>query len=848
MCVGECVPPHAHLFYGLLSPWLRSNSFYCYKVYMEKSYTIGFLSSSTQDSYEQALYSGICETARIAGAHVICFTSGALRAYRSFEFQRNVLFDLVTPQNVDGLIISGTLAHPITKEEIQSFFQRFEKIPSVSIALSMPDIPCVMVDSRQGIREIVEHLIKTHHYTRLAYIGGPRGHQEAEDRFQAFAETLAEYGIPLDENLIVQGDYTFYSGGEAMKELLQRPNASFQAVVSANDSMALGAMKVFRASGGRIPEDAAFTGFDDTLEGRFDLCPLTSVRQNIYAQGLLAAQLLLQRIAGQTTPHHNSSPARLIIRQSCGCPGFSLGKGFSSQSSQANWQEALLASRPLLHQEMITQLIHLPEERVVHWVDDLQDVLLASMGLGDFCEFFRMLETTQRDWFGLGIELSVWNRALVAFFQAIKLHISDQKLLDKLTRTELEIQIRLGITSERLEKELQIELDQREITLREISETLMTTFDLDSVLEVLSSELPRINVQACYLALFEDPQNPAELSRLIFGWYQGMRFALHPGGLVFPSKQLLPSGLVENLASSGWVVEALYSKGDRLGFMLLKVEIRNISISNALRALISGALQGVFLLEQRLKAEEKLVQSQHILEALVAKLEFSNHELESFAYSISHDLRAPLRAVNGYAMMLRETVGESLDEDAHLLLEKIANSGVKMAQLIDGLLEISRIGRRSLNVLEIDLSQLVHSAMDTLGLELYNRQIEWHIEAIPPAWGDPVLIQQVYANLLGNAIKYTGNRAVARIEVGSLHQDGQVVYFVRDNGVGFDMNYASKLFGVFQRLHTEAEFPGIGIGLATVQRIIHRHGGRIWAEAEVGKGATFYFTLGTDKE
>jgi len=238
--------------------------------------TIGLFVSTTQNKYESALYSGVVDVAREAGVHVICFTSGALRAYRGFEFQRNVLFDLVDKNNVDGIIISGTLAHPISAQEMQAFFQRYVHIPKVSIALSMPGTPCVMVESKQAIRDIVTHLIKVHGYKRLAFLRGPIGQQEAEERFQAFCETLVEYGLKPDLKLVLNGDYSLSSGAFVMREFLAREKLSFEAIVSSNDSMALGAMDVLCEHGIQIPEQVALTGFDD-VEARFAQVPLTSI-------------------------------------------------------------------------------------------------------------------------------------------------------------------------------------------------------------------------------------------------------------------------------------------------------------------------------------------------------------------------------------------------------------------------------------------------------------------------------------------------------------------------------------------------------------------------------------------
>jgi len=226
-----------------------------------------------------------------------------------------------------------------------------------------------------------------------------------------------------------------------------------------------------------------------------------------------------------------------------------------------------------------------------------------------------------------------------------------------------------------------------------------------------------------------------------------------------------------------------------------------------------------------------------------AQLEAANRELESFAYAISHDLRAPLRAVNGFAQMLLEEEAAELSSEAQRRLWVIHDRAIHMGRLIDGLLILSRVGRHSLDKVSVSPLDLVREVLEEMQAEQQGRHVEIAIGALPPCVADPVLLKQVYVNLLSNALKYTSKKETARIEVGARDGDGTCVYYVRDNGAGFDPRYIGKLFGVFQRLHLPDEFEGIGIGLSIVQRIIQRHGGRIWAEGAVGQGAAFSFTL-----
>lgn len=242
-------------------------------------------------------------------------------------------------------------------------------------------------------------------------------------------------------------------------------------------------------------------------------------------------------------------------------------------------------------------------------------------------------------------------------------------------------------------------------------------------------------------------------------------------------------------------------------------------------------------LEQRVR--ERTAQ----LEAANAEAVEANRQLESFAYSISHDLRAPLRHIKGFSEALQEDYKESLDQNGKEFISRIMSGCERMGQLIDDLLKFSRLSRQPVTKEQVETSRLVQDVLSGFEHEQKGRAIELAVGELPPCEADLDLLRQVYANLLSNAFKYTGKREKALIEVGAFDRDGKTVYFVRDNGAGFDMQYADKLFGVFQRLHKAEEFAGTGVGLAIAHNIVNRHGGKIWADAEVDKGATFYFTL-----
>ncbi len=584
--------------------------------------TIGLLIGRLGDiGYAGNVWPGIAEVAAERDANLICFVGGALNALTEFDLQRNVIYDLVSPQSVDGLVaMSGSLGQFIGTERLLQFYKRFQPLPMISIAMELEGVPGVLVDNAAGMRDAIAHLIEVHGFRRIAFLRGPSTNSEAEERYRAYREELAGHGLTFDPGLVTEGNFLSPAGAEAVRLFLDERGASFEAVASANDEMALGAMAELRRRGKRVPEDICVVGFDDLEEARYSAPPLTTIRQPLYEQGRKAAEMLLDRMAGKRVPRQVVLPTELVIRQSCGCfppamQSLSVGKaspaGFPAKKSSALRRKQILT-------EMTEAAGVSTQKADPGWAERLLDSLSATVRAKKSRNVFLLAwDEILRQVGSRGGDVMQWDRVLQVLRRQAPsfLGAEDRSAMDPLWRQAESL---LGEVGRWAQVYRRMQADRRAFDfMTGISEPLMTAFDIAGLTDVVAEQLPKMGIRGCYLSLYDrtadgGEKTPTEWSRLILAYNESGRVNLEPGGRRFPSRQLVPQGILPRGKRYAIMLEPLHFRNEsQLGFILfapLQPEVG--PLREAFSRQISTALKGAMLLQERRQAQETLQESE----------------------------------------------------------------------------------------------------------------------------------------------------------------------------------------------------------------------------------------------
>jgi signal transduction histidine kinase/DNA-binding LacI/PurR family transcriptional regulator/AraC-like DNA-binding protein len=813
--------------------------------------TIGLLTAGLRDPYATVTWSGVMEVAQARDANVVNLVGSRLHSPLDLEAPAQILFELVEPAALDGLVVfSEMLYHFVSVHELKRFLARYGSLPMTSIGL-VPGIPSVMVDLRRGVREVVSHLINVHGFRRLAFLRGPGAEITAEAQYEGYVEGLAQFRIPLRPHLITPPARHWGNqiGSEGIRTLLDerglRPGVDFQALVGCGDHESLAAIAALRERGWRVPADVAVTGFNNLEETRFAMPGVTTVDRQIADLSRQATQMLLDLLAGRRIPQRTILPPEVVVRRSCGCLPQTVTDAAVEISpaapiSFAQAHEGLGAAVAAAARPDAWHAARLSPD----WADQLADSFMQDLTSDSSHGFLALLEEDLQAVSAAGGDVDAWHAVLSSLRRRTYPSLAGTRQLVRAENLWQQGRVLVGDYTERKQGRDKHDAAEQVERLSDITHSLITTFDVDGLMETLAAELPRLNISACYLSLYEDPQQPALGARLVLAYDERGRLAPPAGEERFPSGQLMPAGATTDRRRDLTALP-LYFQGEQLGLVVLEMGPRDGRVYEALRVQISSALKGAMLMTGNARLYQEAVQARGYAEE-------ANLLKSRFLSTVSHELRTPLSLIVGtIEMLLRERPRRqtALPAPYQRDLSSIHASAQHLSRLISDVLDLasSQAGELHLACEPLRLGEVL-AQVDMLGEALAREKgLTWQSDVptgLPVVWGDRTRLQQVALNLVSNAIKFT-EQGYVRLWAEAGKQ--QVVVAITDSGMGISSDEQEFIFDEFRQSERAAQrgYGGMGLGLAISRRLVALHGGKIGvlSTGADGAGSTFYFTL-----
>ena len=862
--------------------------------------TIGLLIDHTlemEEGYHSAILAGVITMARKRDVNLLCFTGGALHGspFVRFDSQRNLLYEMINDESVDGLVIIGTVGNYAPLEELRRLHVRYHPLPTVSIGTPLEGIPSLIVDNDNGLRHALCHLIERHDRRHIAFIRGPEDNRAAQLRYSVFTEVLAQYDIPLNRDLVAPGNFSSLAGAEAMQLLLDQRQVRFEAVVAANDDMALGALEELQARGIDVPYDVAVIGFDDIQQAATAIPSLTTVRQPLPTLGRQAVEILLAQIDNKTVSDNIMFPTELVVRRSCGClePVVTRGAGKPATEASETIAQILTTKRAAILADL-SQAIGLftadtsewgPSES---WDRQLLDSFSSDVKGQPGGLFLSTLDRILRQALKKERDIDSWQTVVAVLSGYTRPGLANDNLSFRAESLLYQAQILISEAGRKALMQQYLQIEHQNVILRDIGQSLITTFDLAKLMDLIAESMPRLGIPSCYLALYDDPQpyrypqSPSEWSRLVLAYNLNGRLELPPHGRYFRSQRLLPAGTLPHDRQFTMIVEPLYFRREQIGFALFERGPREINVYETLRGQISSALKGALLLQVHKDAEEEirehrdrldvLVQQRTILlrreigdrqraeeqlKAYTGRLEEMVEErtkdlqdaqerlirqeklalLGQLAGGIGHELRNPLGVISNavyFLQMILPDADDTVKEYLGIISARVRES----ERTVTALLNLSRTQPTARE--KIKVSALVAEALSRC-LPPENITVETELAPnLPPVSIDPQQIGQVLNNLITNAYQAMPNGGTLTIKAQAEQQ--HVNLSIADTGHGMSPETMKK---IFEPLYT-TRVRGIGLGLALAKNLVAVNGGQIGVESIEGQGTTFFITLLTE--
>ncbi len=816
--------------------------------------TFGFIVNwDFTNPYSSSIWWGAVEAAEVLDLNLVGF--GDIDIY---DLQRNrSIYRQIQPTTLDGLVLLNP-TFPRLHHDV------FGPVPVVNIGFPAEDVVAsIRIDNYGGMRTVVSHLIETHGCHRLAFIKGPTNNPDAGARFQAYADVLRLHGLAVDPDLVYQPiDWSPPTGQEAVGALLDDRGMQFEALIAANDNMALTAMEELQRRGMRVPYDVMVSGFDDIIEARTSTPPLTTIHQPLRQMGRLALETLLAHYQEKSVPQELVLPTTLMVRRSCGCFSESVlrvdeglqhwmgeeaagdGKTVQAGPLVEARREVFLAE---VQRTMAQRDAALFPQIAEQWLESLT-ISLAQSDNGE--NFLKAIDMTSRDLIKQQIPIAELQDMLSILRRECCRALAGQpawlKYVENLWHRARVFLDEL-VLQQQMEKRIQ--LHNQMAVLRDISQAMAVTFHLDNLMDILARDLKQLGIESCYVALYSGENRPAEWARLMLAYDKGKRFNLDAMGdkRRYPTTQLLPAELWGERRHT-LMLAALEFQREEIGFVLFEVGPHDGAIYEALRSQLGSSIKGALLFDERDHLLAKTTQMYREATERQRSAEEANRLKSRFLSTVSHELRTPLNLITG----LSELILWDADNQKPLNLENLERVHLT-AQHLDGLirdvldLQRDEIGELRLACEPLDPAKILEAVV-IVGEQLAREKgLDWQAQIpanLPLIWGDRTRLRQVVLNLINNAVKFTEK---GRVGLQATSGNGMVAISVTDTGLGILPAEQSVIFDEFRQSDstTARGYGGHGLGLAISKRLMKMHGGEIGVRSSglEGEGATFHITL-----
>jgi len=824
-----------------------------------KHYTIGFIFGDFYGAYTANLFFNIVKTCREYGQNIIGFGGGFLKSPSGNVLGENCnfIYDLVNKENVDGIIVEGSIGNFISKRSMKEFLSKYSNIPMVNIGTNISGINNILIDSRKGMEDLVTHLIEYHNYKKIAFVAGTEGNYDAIERYEAYKNVLNRYNIAIDDNLITNGNFSYFGGGKAYETLFEERKADFDAIVCSNDYMAISVILEMQKRGLKIPNDVAVTGFDDTEESLTTKPTLTTVKQPFFDIGQESVKMLLSILNGNKVPNKVVIPTEFLIRESCGCKAsdkLDHIKSFRFAKSNSIKTPCIINNKNEFIDELIINMIEeLPflknKINIKQWVKDLIDSYCnidAGKNRNQLFEIFlvifhKLIESNEEI-------LSIYKFISIFYSNIIKQFIikDERENVLQLWNDTL-VLFGLLIRDELSDKKSKLKLESHVVL--DISENFINTFNFEKLKEAIINNLPHFQFKNFFVCLFED--QTMETSKILIAYDKNKieKINYNP----FPSNNLLPSK-INKKNQFEYVVMALNFKDEYFGYIIYDIQTLTCFIYETLSVQISGAIKGSRLTNE---LYEYATQLETKVKERTAELENANDKLKKldelkneFIANITHDFRSPLTGIlNTAELALR--FNKKLDDENKDNYDVIFKSAIRLRSSIDKLLELARMDAHGikLKVKEVELVSFINKILDFYSSSLLGTKIQI-IRKIPYKkienfYTDIEKLEQIIDNIMSNAIKFI-NPSNGIITCKLEDKDNEVLICIADNGIGIQKNKLKTIFDRFEQAHNGRNSPyrGTGIGLAFAKQLVGYLKGEIWAESEgEGKGSKIFIEL-----